>query len=341
MTIEFMSPVKNGLPADFTLRPATMDDIPAVVALLNACSMAAVGITEQDENEMTLHWKTDGLNLSDDSRLIFAPDGRLAAVATVWMARNPPVHPWVLVRVHPDFTGLGLGTALTQWSESRARTAIARVPAGVRVSMRCGVAGSYPLAVQFLENYGMTVVRHFWDMEIIFDGAPPAPKLPAGITIQRFRHPQDLERTYLAFDEAFEDHWGHVSSPPEEAIARWRKWLAEDPDFDPDVWFLAMDGDEIAGISLCNVKTAYDPDIAWVEILGVRRPWRKMGLGLALLYHPFNEFYRRGKKGVGLAVDAASLTGATRLYEKAGMHVVRQYTDYELELRPGKELGTS
>ncbi len=333
--------IKSMLPADFTLRPATMDDIPAVVTLHNTCSMLEVGITERDENETILSWKTEGFSLPDDSRLVFAPDGRLAAVATVWMVRNPPVHPWVSIRVHPDFTGLGLGTALTRWSEARARDAIARVPADARVSMRCGVAGSYPPAVRFLENYGLTPIRHFWDMEIIFDGTLPTPKLPAGITIHRFRHPQDLERTYLAFDEAFEDHWGHVSSPPEEEIARWRKWLAEDPDFDPDVWFLAMDGDEIAGVSLCNVKTAYDPDLAWVEILGVRRPWRKIGLGLALLHHTFGEFYRRGKKGVGLTVDAASLTGATRLYEKAGMHVARQYTDYELELRPGRELETA
>jgi len=39
-------------------------------------------------------------------------------------------------------------------------------------------------------------------------------------------------------------------------------------------------------------------------------------------------------------VDAASLTNATRLYEKAGMHVTRQYDTYEKELRPGKSLAT-
>jgi ribosomal protein S18 acetylase RimI-like enzyme len=73
----------------------------------------------------------------------------------------------------------------------------------------------------------------------------------------------------------------------------------------------------------------------------VRRPWRRQGLGLALLHHAFNEFYKRGKRKVGLGVDASSLTGATRLYERAGMHIHSQFDLYEKELRPGKELATT
>jgi len=72
----------------------------------------------------------------------------------------------------------------------------------------------------------------------------------------------------------------------------------------------------------------------------VLRPWRRRGLALALLHHTFGEFYRRGKRRVGLGVDADSLTGALRLYEKAGMHPIRQYASFEKELRPGVELST-
>ena len=39
-------------------------------------------------------------------------------------------------------------------------------------------------------------------------------------------------------------------------------------------------------------------------------------------------------------MDGQSLTGATRLYKKAGMHPARQETLYEKELRPGVELAT-
>ncbi len=72
--------------------------------------------------------------------------------------------------------------------------------------------------------------------------------------------------------------------------------------------------------------------------MGVLREWRKHGLGLALLRHSFDEFYRRGAKSAGLGVDAENLTGATRLYEIAGMRVWRVNCTYEFELRAGKDL---
>ncbi len=80
--------------------------------------------------------------------------------------------------------------------------------------------------------------------------------------------------------------------------------------------------------------------MGWVGSLSVRRPWRRRGLGLALLLHSFHALQERGKARVGLGVDAQNLTGATRLYEKAGMHSDprRQWSVYEKELRPGIEL---
>jgi ribosomal protein S18 acetylase RimI-like enzyme len=98
------------------------------------------------------------------------------------------------------------------------------------------------------------------------------------------------------------------------------------------LWLIAWEGDQIAGFS----QNRYLNKIGWVGTLGVRRPWRKKGMGLALLTHSFAEFYKRGIKTVGLGVDAANPTGATRLYEKAGMSVANSYVVYEKELRAGK-----
>jgi ribosomal protein S18 acetylase RimI-like enzyme len=99
-----------------------------------------------------------------------------------------------------------------------------------------------------------------------------------------------------------------------------------------------MDGDEIAGVCLCRRDFSEDADMGWVGTLGVRKGWRKRGLGLALLQHAFNVFHQEGKLRVGLGVDAASLTGATRLYEKAGMNVARRYDNYEKVVRPGRDI---
>jgi mycothiol synthase len=143
--------------------------------------------------------------------------------------------------------------------------------------------------------------------------------------------PDQLRAIFDADDEAFQDHWGHVSGNFEA----WRDWLVSAPNFDPRLWFIACEGEEIAGVALC-LKLGEE---AWVDDLAVRRPWRRKGLGLALLYHAFGEFYRRGERVVVLHVDSQNLTGATRLYKRAGMRPVEQHDTFQLELRAGVELG--
>lgn len=88
-------------------------------------------------------------------------------------------------------------------------------------------------------------------------------------------------------------------------------------------------GDEVAGFSI----NQYRMDIGWIHILGVRPVWRTKELGLALLYRSFGEFYRRGTKSIGLGVDASNLTGATRLYQKAGMNTLCEFVTFEKECR--------
>ena len=95
-----------------------------------------------------------------------------------------------------------------------------------------------------------------------------------------------------------------------------------------------MSGDEIAGVAVNRMRLAG----GWVGTLGVRRPWRKHGLGLALLYQSFGAFHQRGVKSVSLGVDAQNLTGATRLYERAGMRPIMRIATFARELRPGVDL---
>jgi GNAT superfamily N-acetyltransferase len=177
-------------------------------------------------------------------------------------------------------------------------------------------------------------------MVINLQEAPQSPEWPAGISIRSYNHPQDAESIFRLEDEVFKDHWGYVEEPFESAFQRWMHHATDREQFDPSLWTVATKGTEIVGIVRGRPEAEEDPNMGWVSVLGVRRPWRGRGLGLALLLYSFGEFYRRGKTRAGLGVDAESLTGATRLYEKAGMRVSREYVTYLLELRPGVELGT-
>ena len=218
--------------------------------------------------------------------------------------------------------------------------AIERVPKGLRVSMRGEIPGAHEPTRRLFEKLGLQAIRYSWIMVIDLEEEPPAPQWPQDLTLCTYQDRPDLRAVYRAANDAFRDHWGHIDQPEDQAMERWRHRVENDPEFDPTLWFLLLDGEKIAAVALCHPRSPIGPDMGFVNTLGVRRPWRRRGLGLALLQHSFGEFYRRGKKQVGLGVDAGSLTGATRLYEKAGMHVALQIDTYELELRPGEELGT-
>ena len=177
-------------------------------------------------------------------------------------------------------------------------------------------------------------------METDLDSAPEVPALPEGILIRPFDPATETEEVYRCFVNSFRDHFGFVEQPFEHGFNEFKHNLIDEPGHDPKYWFVAVDGNEIAGISLCRPVDAEDPESGWINELGVRRPWRKQGIAYALLKHSFSAFHARGQKRAALGVDATSLTGALRIYEKAGMHVARQFDQFEKELRPGREIST-
>jgi mycothiol synthase len=323
----------------FVTRPARMQDAGAVAGLLNACSLEQIGRPEWEAHELETDWQNPIVDLANDTFVVLAGDGRLVGYADVW-DEAPHVRIYSLARVHPEFRGRGIGTTLCRWAEERARRSRNTAPAGSRIVLIQSMLATDSLAQELLRTMDFRLVRYFYQMVIEMDGPPPLPHLPEGIEIRPFIHHQEEAAVILAVRDAFKDHWGYVEGPFEDELKESLHWMENDPYFDPSLWFVAVDGDEIAGVSLCYPKRVEDPDMGWVSTLGVRRPWRRKGLGLALLHHSFGEFYHRGKLKVGLGVDAESLTGATRLYEKAGMHVHRQYATYEKELRAGVELST-
>ncbi|MBE9508711.1 MAG: GNAT family N-acetyltransferase [Chloroflexi bacterium] len=327
------------LPENFASRPAAMDDVQAVVDLLNACSIEQIGKPRTEAHEIRSDWQAPTFNLETDTLVVFAPDSKLVGHAALWDP-EPHVRIYVAGDVHPEHKGQGIGTALCQWAEQRVRQSIPKAPAGTRVVMLQETLSTNEVAQELLRKQGYQLVRHSFRMLIEMDGSPPEPVVPDGLTIRPFVRDRDMRALVLAERDAFQDHWGHVEHPFEEDYQEWVHWIDNDPDHDPSLWFLAVDGEEIAGVSLCRPKMAEDPEMGWVDSLGVRRPWRRRGLALALLHHSFGELHRHGKRKVGLGVDAQSLTGATRLYEEAGMHVNRQYANYEKELRPGEDLST-
>jgi mycothiol synthase len=325
------------LPPGFSGRPATFDDISGVTALFNACEIRESGRVQTSEEDNRREWLAPSFNLETDTLAVFSSKGQVVAYAEVW-DRAPHVVIFTWARVHPDFTGQGLGSALVVWAERRAAQAVEAAPEGARIVVRQGVPGTEREAQTLLEAHGYSRVREFHRMVIEMTEPPPTPRLPDGVRISTFKEFGNLREIVRADQEAFLDHWGVVQRSLDEELIHWEQRINSDPDFDPELWFVALAGEEIAGICLCSPKMTEDPNMGWISALGVLRPWRRRGLGLALLHRAFGVLYRRGTKRVALGVDAESLTGATRLYERAGMRVQRFSYTFEKELRAGEDL---
>lgn len=325
------------LPEGFTVRGATLADAGAATQMFNVWMRRMVGEDDlADPNILREDWETPGFNPAEDIRVVFSPTGQLAGYIEVWTTSKPPVHPWIWGRVHPDFGGLGIGTALLTWAEEHASRVLPDLDPDLRFAPRTGCPRIAEGSRILFEDCGFNRIRSSFEMRIDMNEAPSAPVWSEGIALKTGSH-GELPLIYSAFEESFRDHFGHIDEPYEEGLARFTHFMTSDGN-DPSMWFLAMDGAEIAGLSLCRPEGYSEKDMGWVNILGVRRPWRKRGIGLALLRHSFGEFYKRGRRKAGLGVDAENLTGALRLYEKAGMHVHLVFDTYEKTIREGREI---
>jgi GNAT superfamily N-acetyltransferase len=178
---------------------------------------------------------------------------------------------------------------------------------------------------RLLESNGYRPVRVFRELRIELDDAPPAPAWPEGLRAEPFDADRDAREFHAAHQEAFADHWEHAYRD----FASWHKGNIESEKFDPSLWCVVRDGDEIAAGTIC-VAGLYGG--GWVASLFTRRPWRGRGVGGALLHDAFGRFWARGERSIGLGVDAEGETGAFRVYERAGMKPVLGWVMYEKEL---------
>jgi mycothiol synthase len=250
------------------------------------------------------------------------PDGRIGGYADLIDYAEEHLRFPIDLRVPPGEHAHEIGAALVEEMEARAAE---RAVAGA--TTRLIVLSAYDLGLRIAEEQGYERYRYSFQMRIDFDGELETPEWPEGVSVRTFVRGADDEAVYEAQNDAFSDHFEHAAWPYEA----WRQWAFVES-FDPSMWFLAADGDEIAGVCLCRVESGEGSELGWVNVLGVRPPWRRRGIGRALLLHAFAEFRARGKIGARLSVDGLNPTGAVALYEGVGMHVARRYDLYSKPL---------
>jgi ribosomal protein S18 acetylase RimI-like enzyme len=307
-------------------RPHSTSDFDEVLALMQACDRAVYGDTDWTEQELREEW--EGLDLEQNAWL--AIDGE-AVAGVVHLSEIREGRIITDGYVDPAHTGRGVGALLLDAVESRARELEPGLVPGQRVYLESAHLVGDASAPALFSGRGYAPVRTFFRMIRPLHGPEPSPVLPEGLGIRSFNPDLHGPVLHAAFEEAFVSEWGHRPQP----YAAWRENVLGWQRFDPELVVAVWDGDEVAAFSLNYDKRM--GDWGWIGSVGVRPAWRRRGLGLALLQESFRRFAARGEMVAALGVDSENPTGATRLYERAGMRVLWQAEVWQKELREGVE----
>lgn len=313
-----------------TLRSATWSDAEAVAQLIyDSCAAGGDAIVAVSAEELRHAWQDPAFSLERDSFVIETTDGRIVGYDEITNS-----HAYAILNMdgnaHPEYKGCGIGTTLLRAVEKRAREIMALAEPDVRITINTTLNKNDPDSIALHQNGGYQPVQYHWRMQIVLGAPPSNPTLPEGVELRPFLKGKHDVVVWQAQNEAFRDHPGSH----EWTLEDWRRERFDDPEFDPTLWAVAWDGDQVAGFSI----NRYRMGIGWIRTLGVRRPWRRRGLGEALLLHSFGEYYRRGMPTIGLGVNAQNPTGATRLYQRVGMYPASEHVTYEKELRHGRNV---
>ena len=303
-------------PAGCVARPATVDDIPALVALFVRRD-EGLGIQPEPVGAF-LQWMfgLPYVRLERDTVVL----EREGAVVGSLTAFRDPASPGAALHsegaVDPSMRGRGLGSWFISWLDAAARGRSDELPFDLHTL--CPAADA--AGAMLLRAAGFDLVRRSWEMAI--DLSVPRPPLgtPPGVALRTFEVGRD-ERTFWQIHEtAFEGHFGFTPSPFESWEGEWYRSDSWDAS---RVVFAEVDGETVGVAGWVDADT--DGYVADVSVLPAHR---RRGLAGAMLRRLFDDIERAGKQRATLTVDSENAHGAVGLYEGAGMHAYREWHVY-------------
>jgi mycothiol synthase len=232
----------------------------------------------------------------------------------------------------PEWRGTGIRRAMLRDSERRLVELASEHPKTGPRWFETFAAGGERHWANLLVREGYKAVQYRFQMvRPHLDEIPDLP-LPEGLEVR----PVGPEHTYsvwLAAKEAYQEAWWYTEEGwSDERYEGWKK----DPTFDPSLWQVAWDADQVAGMVLNYINTEenreYNRKRGYSETICVRRPWRRRGLARALLARSFRVLKGQGMTEAALSVDAENLSGALRLYTSMGFTVDKQNAIYRKPL---------
>ncbi|HEY1488502.1 MAG TPA: GNAT family N-acetyltransferase [Micromonosporaceae bacterium] len=310
---------------ELTIRPYADGDAEGIAAVLGDIDVrfgAHPSIVAVDVGT----WMRQVRDPATDTRVVVAPDGSIVAYGAIEPPPDGGVQCGAFGCIHPRWVGRGIGRDLLAWQLERAREMHQALAPSAGWKAWTGTHVDDTDAIRLYQRFGLTPIRYWFQM------VAPTANVPAerSASLDGFRvesaEPVDPEVLYEAHMEAFADHFGFER----QSFSDWMPSGPGSPLFRPELSRIAYDGDRIAAYILCYDEA--DPKVLFVGDVGTRRPWRRRGLASGLLIEVLRAGASVDRSEARLGVDAASLTGAVGVYERAGFAVESRRVSYTAEL---------
>lgn len=274
------------------LRPPTLEDADAVLAILVARDVCDFGRPDVTLGDLLDEWNASDLELGVDAVVVEADDGRLVAYA---IARRPGTY----AVVSPDHECRGIGRLLLDWSRANDR-------ARGRGRHRQWVASGNARASELLRSDGYLPVRSYWRMNRRLTGEKPD---------GAFRS-LDVDRDALAVYECSAASFAAVPDYEPESLQEFTEEHLGAHDLAPQLSLIAEQDGRVTGVLIARVWP--DDDAGYIDLLAVHPDRQRRGLGGALLQAAFARFAAAGLREAELGV-ASDNPRALSLYESRGM----------------------
>lgn len=300
-------------------------DYPHMLAVINGCKQAD-GIERSNTLEEMANNYAHLENCNPYTDMLMAEvDGQIVAYnRTFWEVQEDGTRIYaVFGYLLPEWRRKRIGTAMLLHGERRLREIASDHPHDGPRFFESFLADTEQGTIALLDHAGYKPVRYGFNM--VRDLSEPFPEMPmpAGLEVRPVKE-EHLRAIWEADVESFRDHWGFV--PPTEK--RYQNWINQ-PDFDPSLFKVAWDGDQIAGAvqNFVNAEenAEYNRKRGYTEGIFTRRAWRKRGLAKSLIVQSMIMFKEMGMTETALSVDSENLSGALRVYESVGYRQVKKH----------------
>lgn len=301
----------------FIMRHPILEDAQAITNLVSLCDIEEIGEPDITLSDVLDMWNS--IQIDTDAWIVLATNNE--PIGYGFVEETGANRMDTCIFVHPQYKNQGIGSLLIKQVEERAKI-IAKNKDGVQKLMN-QIPFTNAAARNLVENRGYHFSRLYERMKIELEGLPNQPLLPGGITLQSFQANSDEENLFSLYDDTFRDSWGYTKKDSSTWISQ-----KKGDGYDPSLWIIAWKNSKPVGFLMSRMQD----DGLFIDLLGVKRSYRKHGIGKALLLHIFGLAYERKQKTILLYVDTDSLTNANRLYQKVGMYPHSQTAIYMKEL---------